>query len=661
MIFHDRNRSAHADHRLRCALTLALLFLVFASGCSSSRWIKVRKDPNDPLAERLRLKSWSGPRPTDRTQQWLRRYSLAEALEDDNPIELLGKAENIARQSRTAENIYTLAELSYIGGKYAEQKRREDQALDLYSAAVANAYSYLFDERLDSIRNPYDPQFRTACDLYNGALESSLRIAKKRGTLTIGGQHTVETAGQSIKVSMVTKGDWHTKNIDRIEFVSDFDMQGLSNHYRTFGLGVPLVAVLSQDESVDPASRYYAPGMSIPLTAFLRVDLDDEAQRQGRICHDCTIEFYHPLQDKDIRVGSRRVPLQTDISTPLAFTLNDPQLQRANAATRGLLDVERSAEVQGLYMLEPYDPYKIPVLMVHGLWSNAITWMEMFNDLRADPQIRDNYQFWFYLYPTGQPFWISATQLRRDLREARSLLDPRKGSPAMEQMVLVGHSMGGLLARMQSIDSGDEFYRLVSDRDLNDLKLDPDLRSRLQETLFFRPDPSIKRIVTIATPHRGSNVSNRATQWLGRRLISIPEMVEQNIDTIVRNNRDVINNKGILQVRTSIDSLATDSPMLPVMLEARRAPWVKHHNIVARLPDEGVVGRVAGDSDGIVNVDSASLDYAISQVEVEADHTTVHQHPKTVLEMRRILVSHLADVQAESICRLPKVGTSSIR
>ena len=603
--------------------------------------------------------SWQGPQPTDRTEQWLRRYALADLLEGD-PRKLVEHAEQVVTKQRTAENVYVLAELSYIAGKYAESKKREDVALDMYSASVANAYFYLFDDRLESIRNPYDPQFRSACDLYNGALESSLRIAKKRGKLKIGGVHTVQTDSQTFNISMISRGSWSADDIDRLEFVSDYDIQGLTNHYRTFGLGVPLIAVHSRDKQRDPAAKFYAPGMSVPVTAFLRVAHANH-DASGRICHDCELEFYNPIADADIRVGRRTVPLQTDISAPLAYTLNDPQLQKVNAPTRGMLDVERSSEVQGLYMLEPYDPYKIPVLMVHGLWSSAITWMEMFNDLRGDPSIRDNYQFWFYLYPTGQPFWISATQMREDMREARSVLDPNHRSPSLQQMVLVGHSMGGLLARMQSIESGDRFFRLVSDKNLDELNVEPDVRAKLQEALYFRPDPSVRRVVTIATPHRGSNVSNRATQWLSRRLIHLPDMLELNADNILRNNRGLVRNRGVLQIRTSVESLATDSPVLPVLLEAEKAPWTKFHNVIGRLPNEGVIGRVAGDSDGVVKTHSARLTKVDSQIEVSADHTTVHQHPRTVLEMQRILMSHLTDVQQNSICRLPPTVSAARR
>ena len=115
------------------------------------------------------------------------------------------------------------------------------------------------------------------------------------------------------------------------------------------------------------------------------------------------LELHDPLRSTDVSANGRLVPLETDLSTPLAYSLNDPAFQQANIATRGLLNPAKSQEHQGLYLLEPYDPDKIPVLMIHGLWSSLVTWMEMFNDLRGIEEIRDHYQFWFYLYPSGQP------------------------------------------------------------------------------------------------------------------------------------------------------------------------------------------------------------------------------------------------------------------
>ncbi len=142
-------------------------------------------------------------------------------------------------------------------------------------------------------------------------------------------------------------------------------------------------------------------------------------------------------------------------------------------------------------MLEPYEPHKIPVLMVHGLWSSPVTWMEMFNDLRVVPEIRNHYQFWFYLYPTGQPFWVSAGQLRRDLAAGRSkLLDPRQHVPRLDQMVLVGHSMGGLVseaanASTAATTSGPS----LSDKPFEQLKAEPELKRELRAGVFLPAEP----------------------------------------------------------------------------------------------------------------------------------------------------------------------------
>src|SRR5690606_34551497 len=157
-------------------------------------------------------------------------------------------------------------------------------------------------------------------------------------------------------------------------------------------------------------ARYYAPGMTLPMTAFLRVMPRSTRGADANHLY-CVLELYDPLQTDQIDVQGMRVPLETDLTTPLAYSLNDPAFRQTEIATSGLLDPRASQAVQGLYMLAPYNGNKIPVLMVHGFWSSLITWMEMFNDLRGVPEIRDNYQFWFFLYPTGQPFWLAAAQL----------------------------------------------------------------------------------------------------------------------------------------------------------------------------------------------------------------------------------------------------------
>ena len=161
--------------------------------------------------------------------------------------------------------------------------------------------------------------------------------------------------------------------------------------------------------------------------------------------HRAVLELYDPLSATELAVDDRRIPLETDLSTPLAYGLNDPALQQIQQPTIGLLRPDSPKHLTGLYMLEPFQPNKIPVIMIHGLWSGPFTWMEMFNTLHGSAELRANYQFWFYTYPTGQPFWQSAAELRRTLAQLRSTLDPQHRDLALDQMVLVGHSMGGLI------------------------------------------------------------------------------------------------------------------------------------------------------------------------------------------------------------------------
>ena len=300
----------------------------------------------------------------------------------------------------------------------------------------------------------------------------------------------------------------------------------------------------------------------------------------------------------------------------------------------------------GLYMLEPYDPHKMPVLMVHGFWSSLMTWMEMFNDLRGSRVIRDHYQFWFYLYPTGPPYWFTASHLRQQLAEARQALDPNHSAATMDQTVLVGHSMGGLMATMQTIESGNDLWKLVSREPPERIVCVPATLNSLSQTFFFSPNPSIRRVVTIATPHNGSNFSNVATQWLGRKLINLPEELLENRDRLFEQNPNVFPENGLLSITTSVEALGPSSPAWKFLATAPRAPWVRYHNIIGSLEEAKLLGAVAGKSDGIVKVESARIPYAESEIIVPSEHTQVHRQPAAILEVRRILLQHLSEMRA---------------
>lgn len=585
--------------------------------------------------------------------QLLRLYNLGADLHG-NLQPLLDKFQTIVDREPTPDKVYAFAELNYIAGRKVELKN-PDLALDYFGTTVTHAYLYLFDSRYGSLRNPYDPEFRGACDLYNGALESALRLVQRRGGLLPGRTYSIESPSQAWDVKIVVSpGRWQNDDFTAFKFVSDYEIRELKNQFHSFGLGVPLIAIRERHGEQRPEAEFLPAVLSFPVTAFLHVVPDRLASAGGtRPRHTAILELYDPLTSTDIVAGNRRVPLESDLSTPLAYFLNDPQLDPNNprlnletVATQGLLHPDTTAAETGLYMLQPYEPDKIPVLMVHGLWSSPMTWMEMFNDLRGDPEIRKRYQFWFYLYPTAQPFWQGATRLRKDLAHARSVLDPQHREPAWDQMVLVGHSMGGLVAKMQTVASRDDFWQIVSSKPFQIVKGSPQERRQLEDVFFFRPDPAVRRLITIATPHRGSRFANNATRWLANELINLPKIQLLHRDELLKENPGVFREHTILQVKTSVDSLAPDSPILPVLLDAPQPPWLKCHNIVGVLPDKGFIGSVAGGTDGVVSYESAHLDNVASELKVAADHMAVNRHPLSILEVRRILLEHLRDLEA---------------
>ncbi|QDS95210.1 Alpha/beta hydrolase family protein [Roseimaritima multifibrata] len=612
------------------------------SGCTTTRYISKRHVRENALNTSLNLMRWKGPSLSERTSLQLTRFGLLDQYEKD-PKATLEKLQQMA-MSQDQELTFAVGELSYVEGVKAERAGIESTALHHYGMAMSNSYQYLFAADLDATRNPYDPQFREACELYNESLEDMLRLLCAENKLRPGQNYTIETPERTFTIDTVARGKWPAAEFERYEFVSDYKVETLHNRHVTYGLGVPLLAVRRPKDGDPHREKYYPDGLSYAVTALLRcTDID---RKPGEPPKHCVLEFFDPLSHNHVELANRWVPLETDLTTPLAYYLDSPQFRERDNATQGLLNPAKSQETRGLYMLEPYDPKRIPVVMVHGLWSSPLTWMDMFNDLRSFPAIRERYQFWFYMYPSGQPFWNSATEMRADLANVRDAFDPMHHDRTMDQMVLVGHSMGGLVSRMQTIDSHQDFWNIVSNQPVQELQGPSETKAKLASALFFKPNQSVQRVVTIATPHRGSDFANDYTRWLARKFIRLPRMAVNTGTLLAARNPGFFKDTKMLTTSNAIDSLAPESPIFPVMMRAQESSEVKLHNIVGLVEKHGLFGRIIEGSDGIVEFDSAHLENADSEIVVNSDHTSVHTKSQTILEVRRILLEHMAELDA---------------
>ena len=172
-------------------------------------------------------------------------------------------------------------------------------------------------------------------------------------------------------------------------------------------------------------------------------------------------------------------------------------------------------EPTGLALLRPYKRGKVPVLFIHGLWSSPWSWSHMIESLETDSALRDRYQFWTFGYSTGDPLPYSAVLLRSNLDDVRRKFDPEGSDRTFDEMVVVGHSMGGLLTKMMVQETGARLWQIVSDRPIDELAGDPADRELFRRALFYKPRPEVRRVVFIATPHRGSDVDQGAA-WAPR-------------------------------------------------------------------------------------------------------------------------------------------------
>jgi triacylglycerol esterase/lipase EstA (alpha/beta hydrolase family) len=219
-------------------------------------------------------------------------------------------------------------------------------------------------------------------------------------------------------------------------------------------------------------------------------------------------------------------------------------------------------------------------------------------------------------------------------------LDPEGKDPALQQMVVIGHSQGGLLTKLTAIDSGTKFWDRISSKPFEQMKLSPEASEFIQQSAFFTPLPFVKRVVFISTPQHGAMLA--ASQWvtgLASKLVNLPITVVNTtalMAQIATASGDEKVAAMLSRPMTSIDSMNANNPVLQV-LASIPVTAVPAHSIIAV---EGDGPKEEGD-DGVVAYKSAHIDEAVSEFVVHWSHSCQGQ-PEVIEEIKRILFEHLA-------------------
>jgi pimeloyl-ACP methyl ester carboxylesterase len=334
--------------------------------------------------------------------------------------------------------------------------------------------------------------------------------------------------------------------------------------------------------------------------------------------------------------------LATSISLLIAlpFTASSLSLAQIDAPASHSAPVAELLryEPTGLSLLSPYTRGKIPVVFIHGLWSNPTSWHRMIATLEEDPAINGKYQFWTFGYSTGDPIPYSAYLLRKNLDDVRPKLDPDRSDAAIDRMVIVGHSMGGLLSRMMVADTGDHLWRVVSDRPFGELSGEKEDLTLFREGLFFRARPEVRRVIYVATPHRGSHFDRGPIQQVGTRLVRVADTLRAAHHRLVSRNEPAFFRDHFRKaIPTSIDELEWGSPILTGLSSLLTVPVVKVHSIIAVSPGSPPDDR----TDGLVEYTSAHLAGVASEKVVATGHLC-QDHSEVIGEVRRILTEHMS-------------------
>ena len=388
------------------------------------------------------------------------------------------------------------------------------------------------------------------------------------------------------------------------------------NHQTRDGVGAPLVVV---ERAQDPKFRreYQLARIYASMTAMVK--------SSG---HSAELDFVNPLMTEKATVAQHVFPLAADYDASIAVLMARERPDRIGFAR--LMNPEAYASTTQLFQLQQFDPNRTPVIFVHGLQDTPASWAPMINTLRNDPAIRKRYQFWFFTYPSGYPYPYSAALLRRDLDGIK------RAFPARKPIVLIGHSMGGMISRLMVTDAGDKIWRAFFGTSPSQTRLPADVRRRLQEVFVFNHRPEVRRVIFISTPHRGSAL---ASSWIGRLGASFVKK-SRSFESEYAAAKPLLvadpEARSLKRMPNSVDTLEPRDRFVETVNRIPITPGIPHHSIIG---DRGR-GDTPNSSDGVVPYWSSHLAGAQSELIVPSGHAAP-RNPEAIREVERILKENL--------------------
>ena len=573
--------------------------------------------------------------PSATTVSILHRYDL-DRLAAGKPDAAVRQLHEKALATGQRDLLFALAEMSYVA---AENIRRSVKPWDprdprdYYLGSAVYAWLFLFGEGQDAPPSPFDRRFREACDYYNYSL--GLAFTERQNTnsvVRLDQLHRRLPVGEIELRLDATHFPGSVEEFDQVVLADQFSVRGLSVRNRTAGIGTPVIC-----------AKKFHPEFKLrpctPATVLLRGPASLAQLAAGT--QTSALELHGVISGTTVAIGNQAVPLEADLTIHRAYTLNQSRVWKL-----GKLDFLAPAEhiSNQLLLHQPFDPNRIPVVFVHGTFSSPVTWAEMANTLIGDPELMKRYQIWSFIYSTSNPLAYSIADLRSALTTQVQQLDPQGTNTMLRQMVVIGHSQGGLLTKGTAVNTGDRMWHMINTNRLEDLKLTDADREAVRRVMFYEPLPFVKRVVFIATPHRGSYLSGSLARRLAQKVVNLPHAVVTRGSQMMKLAEGSEASKFWRnKIPTSLDGMSPKNPGLLAVAEMPVVPQVKAHSIIPVLGDGDPQH---GGKDGVVAYSSAHVDYVESEFIVRSGHSCLN-HPAAIEEVRRILHLHLKELNPQ--------------
>jgi pimeloyl-ACP methyl ester carboxylesterase len=638
-------RASRGSGRALAATGLAVcLASGLAAGCASP--VKVAPENPNQVQRELTANVLTTGELSPRTLQLVDRLALRDDFAKRPAETLVRLHQRLASDTDDLPLLAALAELSFYQGNRTRDPR-------YYFAASIYAYALLFPGPGAPVLDDSDPRVRLAYDLYNRGIVRGWSVRQGRPVNPRGGSADLPFGRVDFELANGPPV-WGGHELTNLVSASDFRVEGLRNRYRQPGIGAPFSAKLGPPLGPEaPGDEHIPHRTRVPVTAFYRIEAPRRQLAAGRVRAEA--EFHTPWDRRSVEIDGRAVPLEMEISSSLASELADspiwsfelrgffsgvfwPITRLATSAVTGSTVVEEETRNEGLFFVQPYQPGRVPVVLVHGTASSPGRWADLVNELLNDPFTLDHYQIWLFLYNTGNPIGYSGGRLRHALEDAVQELDPGGADPALRRMVVIGHSQGGLLTKLTAIDSGSRFWDNVARAPLDDFSFDAKTRELLRSSMFFTPEPFVKRVIFVCTPHRGSYLASFSLAGLLSSFVTLPSSMAQTLGELALGDNERLLTRRIDRLPTSIDNMTPGNPFIRTLAEIPVAPGIHAHSIIAVKGP----GPPEGQSDGVVRYESAHIEGVDSELVVRSSHSA-QAKPETIQEIRRILRLHVEE------------------